>query len=236
MRKPCLTVRRQAVDKWVRRICWAVVLMLGTGACTFQGALQEQFYATPDQGRKIPLKVALVIDEHFRAQRLVAENLVGSGRKIDIALHPALSDAIKGLFATLFEAVSVVDSAEQAREADFVVIPSSNILAEQPVKVALSFHDPNALPTVVAYEATESVDWRAGEGKIIALTALQTISLHTLTPLTMLAETKIRGGNVIEQVQAALSKSLSVIASKIRNDQMKLVAYARRERPAYCPP
>jgi len=206
-------------------------VIVGTAACaSFQGALRTQFYEPPAQGPKIPLRVALVTDEAFKSQRLTGP-AKGGPESVSIALDPGLTNAISATLAALFEEVNVVESRNRLSGVKFVVTPKTEIRVNQPIKITLALHDPDALPPVATYEASVEPNWRATEAREAVSAIAAGLSAGVLIPVLVQQDTEARGKSYIEQIEAAIAKALGVISSRIRDDQQRLVAYVGGQRP-----
>ena len=203
-----------------------------TAACgTFQAELRPQFYEPrAATGAKIPLKVALVTDDAFKAQRLVAAGQAGANT-YSIALNPGLANAITAELAGVFEEVSVVESRNRATAAAFVLVPTVDLRVGEPLKLALTFHDPQALPPVVTYDAAAPPDWHATQARETVSAVLAGLSVGVLIPVLLQQDIEARGKSYLEQIEMAIGKALGVIAAKIRDDQPRLVAHASGQRP-----
>ena len=100
-------------------IRFPALMLLGLGlllsACTFEGALRDQFYRPTGQtGGEIPLKVGLIVEENEQTK------LIRSNKdmiKYDVKVHPGLTNAVAAELATVFKDVVVVKNAKQAGDA-----------------------------------------------------------------------------------------------------------------------
>jgi tetratricopeptide (TPR) repeat protein len=201
------------------RILLLAVSIVALTGCAFHGALRPQLYEQrPAQGQ-IPLKVALVVAEPFRSQRLVFTTL----NVREIALNPGLSDAIKLALSRLFREVIVTDSVNGAGNADLLVVPSADIQRFRPVALALAFREPRTQAVVGTYDAATTVNW-ADPPEAGMAAFLTGFSLFTLSPLTLNWEASASGNNAIERAQEGIARDLDIISSRIRGDGQRLVA------------
>ena len=206
------------------------VIILGQTACTYNGALRNDFYQqSAGFGDKLPLKVAVVADPTIKTYEFRAS---GHGFSQNIAVYPGLINAAAAELAGVFEQVKVVDQPEQASEEEllvFVRLATSTIQSASfgvhPIhgyRLGLSIKDHGRNP-VAHYQHSGEIRPTTPVAAGIA-SGLTGLTLFALSPITIPIMNYSIGEHKKELLENSLHESLEAISYEMRNDS-RLLAY-----------
>ena len=237
-----LTTRYQVLqhghsDYWsmfMRNQRIAVVLFcLLSAACTYHGALREDFHspaASVQATQKLPLKAVLLVE----AKNIQVTGAFGIG--VDISLRPGLNRAIQSELAKVFEASTLAETTENAREGDIIVhatlhhkvfVDHWTGIATANWELQLNFRDPlQKIPVSTLMSKGQTVVPPSGETTLAS--AVTGLCLFICLPLTAPWMAQAGGTHAIEVIEGELAEELRKLPDAIRNDH-KILAYARGE-------
>ncbi|HYM36778.1 MAG TPA: hypothetical protein VES96_00085, partial [Nitrospiraceae bacterium] len=218
------------------RVLAVLGLLLATGsACTFEGALRDQFYRPAGQtGGEIPLKVGLIVDENEQTK------LIRSGKdiiKYDVKMNPGFTNAMAAELATVFKEVVVVKNARQAGDAGLLAYASFEATEDAPhnftCRIELKLQDPQARLTVASYQHSERVGIGLSGGAV-AGAFLTGFTLFAGAPIFMPMAAQSQGEHAVEVFEAKLPAIIRRVTGEIGSDQ-RIVAFASGARPGQPP-
>jgi hypothetical protein len=212
----------------------ALVLLTGS-ACTFEGALRDQFYQPKGQtGGEIPLKVGLIVDESEQAK------LIRSGKdiiKYDIKAYPGVTNAMVAELATLFKEVVVVKNARQAGDASLLAYvtfeANENMAHTFSCQITLKLQDAQTRMTVANYQHSENVALGLSGGAF-AGAFLTGFTLFLGAPIFMPMAANSQGEHAVETFEAKIPGMIRRVTSDVGSDQ-RIAAFASGVRPGQPP-
>jgi len=198
------------------------VVAFGCSACTYKGAIRDDFYPpVAQQDQKIPRKVVVDWDKSIQVLRMTPVIYA------DIDLNPGLANAVKTELATVFEEVALMDDARRSKEGDLLAYVSATIVQSGfgrsytcQITVALSDARSKKLISNFASSAPIEVGTPAGVYTSMLLTVA---SLGMAFPGLYEFAAESYGTRAIEQLEAKLPEIVRAIAAEIRSKR-KLVA------------
>jgi hypothetical protein len=215
------------------------LMLLGLGlllsACTFEGALKDQFYRPTGQtGGEIPLKVGLIVDENEQAK------LIRSSKdiiKYDIKAYPGVTNAMAAELATLFKDVVVVKNAKQAGDAALLAHVTFEATENMPhtfsCQINLKLQDAQTRMTVANYQHSENVAIGLSGGAM-AGAFLTGFTLFAGAPVFMPMAANSQGEHAVEVFEAKIPGMIRRVTSDIGSDQ-RITAFASGMRPGQPP-
>ena len=212
----------------------ALVLLTGS-ACTFEGALRDQFYRPTGQtGGEIPLKVGLIVDESEETK------LIRSSKdmiKYDVKMNPGFTNAMAAELATVFKEVVIVKNAKQAGDAGLLIYASFEATEDAPhnftCRIELRLQDPQARLTVANFQHSERVAIGLSGGAM-AGAFLTGFTLFAGAPIFMPMAAQSQGNHAVEVFEAKLPAIIRRVTGEIGSDQ-RIIAFASGSRPGQPP-
>jgi len=203
-------------------------MLLGLGlllsACTYHGALREDFYKpSAEEAQKLPYKVAVLVDE--RAKSVVFD--VPPAWTVDLDFYQALGKAVQQELQTIYQQVSIVDSKAKAKDQDILAsvnvnTQSSGGMASAPsyeIKVDLLLKDLQG-GVVLAKESQNKriPDGRMTSGQFHLCNIMQAFSLMLLSPITTPCMTDAIGDSMLEEVEKEMPKIVQALVADVQTD------------------
>lgn len=213
---------------FVRSVALVTALCFFTTACTVRKVLRNDFHQPGASDGKLPLKVAVMLDEKVRTQHI---RYVGSGNganfaKLDLDIGAGLENAIRMELAMVFDHLDIVRTQAESLGADFFVVASCagscSRVSHGELGVGLDFKDSGSGRTVVKFERKENLPRITNMAGNLAILP----GLYFLFPIV---------GNIVaskarRNVEKAFSDSLRKISADIRGG--KLMAYVKSQARA----
>jgi hypothetical protein len=215
------------------RWLFIVTFSLGITGCTFGSKVDEQFYqptAAPSTTK--PLKVALVEDPQFAAEKVELKRKVRRGTAA-IEIQPALTNGIKEMLSHQFQTVVVVDASAEASDANLLVYPSVGTFEYDPTgdisgSLELTFKDATSGNVVASFQHKASAKDPTPTGQTIAsaASAIGNAAPYAL-PLTLVGETYLAatGSSDAERNQKEISIILAQDLDGIATDVQSSPAF-----------
>lgn len=217
------------------------LVLCGSSACTYRGALRHDFYQPlQSYDKKLPLQVALVQDNKTKAQHFIY--ITPQKRTIDVALYPALINAMKSELSNLFEEVTLTDDPQRASQEDLLAFMTFNtqeayrdVLGGHYIfnsEMQLNFKDSQSKLHIASYHHSTKVEYTPPADAYVAA-FLTGFSLYLLSPITVPYITNSIGWRATELLESGARTLIQAISDDIRADQ-RLLAYAKQpsEQPA----
>lgn len=204
------------------RLCIVLcVVEFGGSACTYTGAIRDDFYRpVAQQDQKIPRKVVLDWDKSRKVLRMTPVI------SLDIDLNPGLVNAVKAELSTVFEEVTMMDDSRRLTDSDLLAYVSANIVQSGfgrsytcHVNVALS--DARSKKLISNFENAAPIEIGTPGGAYSAM-LLTVASLGMAFPGLYEFAAESYGTRAIDQLEAKLSEIIRMIAADIRSKR-KLV-------------
>lgn len=208
--------------------------MIGSisAACTYTGALHENFYRPQHiYDQKLPIKVAMVQNKKTKSQRFI----YSGDYNVDIALYPGLINAVKNELATQFEDVRVIDDPFKAEPeellafVEFTAVEVSrnpwNGHVVYDTRLKLVFVGKQSRFPILQYQHSHRGTYTAG-AEADAAASLTGFSLFLLSPITIPWTTNAFGRHTTELLENTVELHLQAISDDIRNDA-RLLAYSK---------
>ncbi len=210
-------------------------LTLLLSACTFEGALRDQFYRPTGQtGGEIPLKVGLIVEENEQTK------LIRSNKdmiKYDVKINPGFANATAAELATVFKDVVVVKNAKQAGDASLLAYvtfeATENVAHTFSCQITLKLQDAQTRMTVANYQHSENVALGLSGGAM-AGAFLTGFTLFAGAPIFMPMAANSQGEHAVEVFEAKIPGMIRRVASDIGSDQ-RVIAFASGVRPGQPP-
>ncbi len=196
------------------------LICVGSAACTFKGAIRENFYQpAPQQDQKIPRKVVVDWDKSIQELRMTPVIYA------DINLNPGLANAVRTELATVFEEVVLMD-AGRPNEGDLLAYVSATIVKSgfgrsYTCRVTLALSDARSKKLISNFESSAPIEVGT-PGGVYASMLLTAASLGLAFPGLYEFAAESYGTRAIEQLEAKLPEIVRAIAADIRNKR-KLV-------------
>lgn len=166
----------------------AILLVSSMSACTSTRVLEAGSYQAAGEGPKIPLKVALVVDQRKSLPHVVASGDAQSFVGFDIDVGPFLGQAMAAELGAMFKDVKVVADAKQVRDADLLATVSFQSQKKQyrmfDCQIDLALVEPKTKRQIGKYSQSETIDINFGSGEA-TYAVLTGLSLFLLSPITM---------------------------------------------------
>ena len=214
-----------------------MVLMLAlaismVSACSFDGALHDQFHRPTDQTvGEIPLKIGLIVDENEQVKSI--HNSFDAVIRYNVKVQPGLANAVAAELATIFKEVVIVQSAKQAGDVNLLAYVSFEATETRVdnffYRLDLRFYDPQTRQIVTSFQRSENVEVGASGGLITgALLTAATLGLGA--PVFMQMGANSQGERVVEVFEAKLPGMVRQVTGGIRSEQ-GILAFASGIRP-----
>jgi hypothetical protein len=209
-----------------------LMLLLGIGlllsACTFQGALKEDFYRPRDEaGPKHPFKIAVLVDDRAKAITFDAQ----SGMHVyhmNMDFRKALGRAFQQELATVFDQVTVVEDSSKAAGNDllataYVDIGASGGMSAMPqfdTKLDLTIKELQGRIVLAKESQNKRVaggSWLSS-GKFQGCNILTAFTFFLLSPVTIPCQTDAVGESILEDVSKELPNMVRLLVSDVQSD------------------
>ena len=162
------------------RILLIGLATIGLGACS--GTIKPGFYSPTQTGQRLPLRVALIDDQGLHPQPYDYRPSGGTGT-FTLTLEPEFSNAVKAELASLFDSVTIVPDAKQAKDHDLIAQVSSSFQSGQ-AKISLALLMPDSTEPVHRTETSSAI--KAYCNSSCGAAAFFTgFSLFLLSPITI---------------------------------------------------
>lgn len=201
----------------------AFVLLVGS-ACTFHGAIKEDFYHSQTEvGKKFPFKVAVLVDEHAKSVQFE----VPPAWSMDFNFHAALGKALQQELQTAFVQVAVVESKAKASEYDILALANVDVVSNASfganpnyeVKLDLVLKDIRGGVALAKESQSKRVpDSRLSSGKFHACNLLQAFSLFLLSPIATPCMTDAIGEGLMESMEKEMPHMVQALISDVQTD------------------
>ncbi len=210
-------------------------LNLVLSACTFQGALKEDFYRPRDEaGPKHPYKVAVLVDDRAKSVTFDAQ----SGMHVyhmDLDFYKAIGKALQQELQIVFEQVSVVQEKSQANDYDLLAsanidVTSSGGMSSTPqfeTKLDLTIKDVRGRIVLAKESQGKRVmgNW-ISSGKFQGCNLLMAFTLFLMSPVAVPCMTNAVGESILEGVEKELPSMVRLLASDVQSDG-RFAAYVK---------
>ena len=216
-----------------------MILVVGMGlllsACTYQGALREDFYRPRDEaGQKYPKKVAVLVDDRAKAVTFDAQSGIAQYH-MDFDFYKALGKALQQELQTVFEQVSIVE--EKSKAKDFDMLASANIdiasgggMSSAPqfdAKFDLVLKDLHGGVVLAKESQSKRVlgGWLSS-GKFHGCNLLQAFTLFLLSPITTPCMAAAIGEDILGSLEKELPNMVRLLVSDVQSDG-RFAAYVK---------
>lgn len=135
------------------RILLLGLAAIGLSACS--GTIKPGFYSPTQTGQRLPMRVALLDDHGLHPQPYDYRPSGGTGT-FTLTLEPEFSNAIKAEMASLFDSVTVVPNAMQAKDHDLIAQVSSSFQSGQ-ARISLALLMPDSAEFVHRTETSSPI-------------------------------------------------------------------------------
>lgn len=224
-----------------------VVLGLGLllSACTFHGAIREDFYRSQGGvGQKYPYKVAVVVDDHAKSVQVDGPEIY----RMDFDLYKGLGKALQQELQTVFEKVSVVEGESKAKGYDILALVNVDVtshrtersllsllfIQEWPLKYKITLdltlkdlRDGVVLASESQSEQFYVTNWRAASKRFRQCNALLSLSLGLLSPIAIPCDRDAIGVVIVADLESELPGVIRALVAHALSDR-GVAAYARR--------
>jgi hypothetical protein len=201
-------------------------------ACSFDGALHDQFHRPTDQTvGEIPLKIGLIVDENEQVKSI--HNSLDAVIRYNVKVQPGLANAVAAELATIFREVVMVKNAKQAGDVNLLAYVSFQVTETRVdnffCRLELRFYDPQTRQIVTSFQRSENVEVGASGGLVTgALLTAATLGLGA--PVFMQMGANSQGERVVEVFEAKLPGMVRGVTGEIRSEQ-RMLASASGMRP-----
>lgn len=221
------------------RQAFVVLCLLLSCACTYEGALKDDFYAPTGRPStlKFPLGVALIADERMKTQPFEA---AGGGYGLVIQLNPAFTKAVKSELESIFERVDLVESVKQVKEQDLIAVLKMDIREitreelsgyhKFEVNMQVTFKEVKSKSLVSVIEKYRRIDYTP-PGETFLYAILNGFSLFLLAPITVPLTTEAIGSSAMEILEREATILLLSVGADIREDEQILEFVNKHKRP-----
>jgi len=181
----------------------------------------DKFTPSSPQAQKLPLKVALVVDKQSKPQP-VSLNFQLYGVDVVPEFEPGLSEAFKKELDGLFEEVTLVENASQAKDKDLIVSASARLkesgMMALECRMEVIFRDAYTNTVVTRLERAESINTKppASVGAFAFLTGL---SLFMGAPIFLPLAAMTHGDKITEELQTAIPEIIRTIGKDVTFDR-----------------
>lgn len=214
----------------------ALVLLAGS-ACTYKGAIKEDFYhAQADEvGQKLPYKVAVLVDDHAKSVTFDAQSGVALFH-MDFDFYQAVGRALQQELQTVFAQVTVVEEKSKAKEHDLLASANVDVIASGGMsstplfetKLDLTLKDLRGGVVLAKESQTKRVpgNWLSS-GQFHACNILQAFSLFLLSPIAAPCMTDAVGDSILEAVEKEMPHMVRTVVADVQSDG-RVAAYVKR--------
>lgn len=207
-----------------------VVLAVGLllSACTYHGAIKEDFYRSQGGGggQKYPYKVAVVVDDHAKSVQFAGPSIF----HLDFDFYWPIAKALQEELQTVFEQVSVVEGKLETKEYDILALVNVDVTSNKiwpmpskiEIKLDLTLKDPRD-GAVLARESQSvqfiPIRWALGlQGQICAMLSVVLVTIPCVRDLI--------GDEIKEDIEALLPGLVRTVVANARS-KGDVAAYAR---------
>ena len=214
-----------------------VVLALGLflSACTYHGAIKEDFYhSLGGGGQKYPYKVAVVVDE--RAKSVQFHPVAYSAIYMDFDLYGAIGKAMQQEQLTVFEQVALVEEKSDTNGYDMLALVDIHVTSDEQrpptitTKLDLTLKD--LRDGVVLARQSKDFDflyWMNEEQtrKAKLCTSFTILSLGLLSPVTVPCMTSAVGAPILASIEWQLPGLVRTVVANAK-DELSLWAHVKQ--------
>jgi len=205
---------------------------LTLSACTYTGALREQFYKpTSTDSEKLPLKVGLLVNQNEQS------GMIKSNKDIiryDIEVNPGMANAVAAELATIFQDVVIVKEPKQAAGVGLLATMNFDVSENQAhtftARLELALRDPQTKFTLANFQQSEGVNVGLSAGAFVGA-FLTGFTLFAGAPIFMPMAAHFQGEKAVEVFEEKLPQLVRKVTREIGSDQ-RVVAFASGMRPA----
>ncbi len=208
------------------------LVALTLSACTYTGALREQFYRpTSSDSERLPLKVGLLVNQNEQS------GMIKSNKDIiryDIEVNPGMANAVAAELATIFQDVVIVKESKQAAGVGLLATMNFDVSENQAhtftARLELSLRDPQTKFTLANFQQSEGVNVGLSAGAFVGA-FLTGFTLFAGAPVFMPMAAHFQGEKAVEVFEEKLPQLVRKVTREIGSDQ-RVVAFASGMRPA----
>lgn len=216
------------------RVPVSAVLGLGLilSACTYHGALRDDFYKSKSEvGQKYPYKVAVLVDDHTKSVTFEVPPAFG----MDVNFYQATSKALQQELQTAFEQVFVVETKAKAKDYDILALANVDVVSNASlgatpsyeIKLDLVLKDIRGGVVLAKESQSKRVpDNRASSGQFWACNLLQAFSLFLLSPIATPCMTDAIGDVIMEEVEKEMPHMVQALVADVQTDG-RVAAYIK---------
>jgi hypothetical protein len=226
----------------MRALIWSIAvaaLYAGLTACTYNGVVKKDLYqpAVLDQ-QKLPVKVALVIDQKAKSQQFDLSQGVYTWHVV-VDAYDVLRNALRAELANTFDEVKLVDEPGKVDKADLVASVGFDITgmggggggfgAQQAgldARIDVVFKDAKSKLVVAKLSRSTGLSPNTMNGTIFLCHMLTFLSLGVLAPVGIPCMTNSAGEEAMDAVEKKLPSLIKALASEVESDN-RIVMYAR---------
>lgn len=211
----------------------SILFVFILAGCSYTGKIKPDFYKTDTQSKKIPLRVALVQPESLKAQKIYYAD---SGYTFDIALQPALTNALHAALSSIFKKVEISNGAYVNEGIDLVMIPeySTKLVRRNlwtgdrihETTFILSIKHPKTLEDILVHKNTQQL-YYTPSGTQTFLGVLTGASLFILSPITIPLIVQDIGIDIEKLTEQDIKVHVDAACSKIGSD-IAIIKLARQ--------
>lgn len=227
--------REKSVNAHIRGGIFVVSMGLLLSACTFQGAVKEDFYHARDEaGQRHPYKVAVLVDDRAKSVTFDAQ----SGMHVyhmDFDFYKAIAKAFQQELQTVFEHTSVVEDKSKANDYDLLAsanidVISSGGMSSMPqfeTKLDLTIKDVRGRVVLAKESQSKRVmgNW-ISSGKFQGCNLLMAFTLFLMSPVAAPCMTDAVGESIMESVEKELPNMVRLLVSDVQSDG-RFAAYVK---------
>ena len=214
------------------RVLAILGMSLVLSACTYQGALREDFYHVQGEpGQKHPYKVAVLVDEHMKSVTFEAPPAF----HMDFDFYKAIGKALQQELQTVFEQVSVVETKAKAKDHDILVSANVDVISNASlgstpayeVKLDIMLKDLRGGVVLAKESQSKRVpDNRGSSGQFWGCNLLNGFSLLILSPIAIPCMTDAIGDVIMEEVEKEMPRMVQTLVADVQADG-RVAAYVK---------
>jgi len=201
------------------------VLLLGTSACGFDGAIRTQFHQPSVSGEKLPLRVAVLDDGGLHPPAVVG----GMWGEHEVTIDHGFAHAITTELTALFQDVKVIKNPQQALPADMMITVTSTFRSQGKdpgATMALALRPPWWNTDLAQYESSAKVSYICSCSWAPALIGL---SLLILTPVVIPSASLTELNDTVDGLEQGITAMLKDISAQVRSDQ-RILAFTEQKK------
>lgn len=207
----------------------ALVLLTGS-ACTYTGALREQFYKpTSSNSEKFPLKVGLLVNQNEQYGTIKSKDIA----RYEIEANPGVVNAVAAELATIFQDVVIVREARQAAGVGLFVTMDFDVTENQAhsftVRLGLSLRDPQTKLTLASSQRSEEVNVGLSGGYLASAVGIG-FTMFIGAPVFLPIAAHSQGEKAVEVFEEKLPQLIRKVTREFGSDQ-RVIAFASGIRP-----